>query len=123
MVQPCVPVARRMTLSSSSRGQGEVGLRCAEDGREQIYPKATARFCFLTMSVSYDSSVSYLSYQFERNGIIWCAWKIFAQRNKFFPLRGKVEPSEEPLLLPRRIGLILDSYEVVTLLCYACHNR
>ena len=41
------------------------------------------------MSVSYDSYVSYLSYLFERNEIIWCALKIFAQRNKFISVEGK----------------------------------
>ena len=105
MVQPCVPVERRMTLSSSSRSQAKVGLSCAEDGREQIYPKATARFYSLTMSVSYDSYVSYLSYLFERNGIAWCALRVFAQRNNVMSVEGRNGRERNRRYCLGRVGL------------------
>ena len=63
--------------------------------------RLNARFCFLTMSVSYDSYVSYLSYL--SNGTVCVRWGFLLKGPISCPLRGT---SEEPLLLLRRVGLI-----------------
>ena len=48
--------------------------------------RAQRKNLFLAMSVSYDS---YFSYLLKRNGIIWCALRIFAQRNNLMSVEGK----------------------------------